>query len=213
MDSEYTASGHHVDYARKIRNEGNRDGMPSKSDVEAEVRKDELVHAEWKAVKAVCDSLELGTHHRVVHMVAKVLGFERLERELSTSYKDFKGFRAHHMESHEKPTIPEGYQGQLPEYAMMPSFSVNDRVRSLKADAFRKLHEQAWRGLRLSSMSIAPFGMSLAVVAVYKGEVFTNETWDAVFGDEKWSDRISEEKKNEYRNKLDERLSTIRGDR
>lgn len=44
MPDEYTASGHHSDYARRIQNEMNRDAMPSPAEIEQERKSYECEH-------------------------------------------------------------------------------------------------------------------------------------------------------------------------
>lgn len=210
MDGEYTASGHHVDYARQIQNEMNRDAMPSKEEIDAEAKKAEEVHAEWKAVEAVLDRLGESTSKQVVRTVAQALGYDKLANDLQYGPAKIKSFKATHLEPHEKPEIPDDYRGQLPEEAHMPPFAVNSRVRRLKAQAFMRLHTLEWQDLRVASKRINPFGANLAVAVVFDDEVYTNGTWDAVFDDEKWRNSFDEETREEYRDGLRERLDAIR---
>lgn len=198
--------------AQNIRNEQNRDAMPTKEEIEAEARRDEQIHAEWKAVEVLLDRIDAPKTAEVTGLVAKHLGYDRLANR-ALSYRGFDntggpGFQTRHEEAWEKPDTDD-----LPRQAQMrqhPPFDARhdmDRVRRLKQEAFLRLHRIDFDDFEIASKRIAPMGNNAAAAVRYDGELLTNETWDKVFGDDAWRDRFDEETKEKYRNRLRDALA------
>lgn len=199
--------------AQNIRNQQNRDGMPTQDEVKRQAQKSEQLHAEWKAVEVLLNRINEPANAEISGLVAKHLGFENL-RKKACSYGGFNntggaGFKTRHKEEWEKPD-PE----DLPKQARRrhhPPFNHHhdmERVRRLKQETFLVLQDVDMDGFEVASKRMAPFGNNMAAAVRYNGELLTNGVWKKVFDDDAWSDRFSERKIEEYREELQSQLET-----
>lgn len=202
--------------AQNIRNQQNHDAMPSGDEIERKTRKEERVHAQWKAVEALFDSMDTYAPDSAVAIVAGILNFDELARRadgysgLSTT--GGPDFRTRHEESWEKSDDwPPDHPQARPVQPFDEQKGIDvERVRRLKQEAFLEIQDVDPDDFAVASRRVAPFGNNTAVAVEYRGNLHTNDTWDKVFSDEKWSDRFDEDDMEKYRTRLEDELAKAR---
>lgn len=134
-----------TDGEREIWNEMQADAAPSKEEQEQMRKRTEELHAELKAVLALVDSLDAREHIDVVYAVADELGFSLVTSEIDpyldrwhAGRKRFGDLVSRHLEQHERPD-PEEFERQAPPEAYQPGIRNTQRVRELKAEAWKRL--------------------------------------------------------------------------
>ena len=217
-NSEYTASGHHKDYARKIQSEQNMDAMPSKAEMEAERRREERAHAEYKAATALLDRFGGGKSALAYWALADHLGFgalAKVARDASgrTSLTDWGSWKEHHEEPHEKPDPDDLH----PQARPVPPFVVNDRVRQNKARAFKRALEELNQieEIRTDRKIIMPMGGSKARAVVIehaseynrpnRRDLYRNGLWIKAMDEDNYSDRTKQSTIDDIRSELREK--------
>lgn len=201
--------------AENIRNQQNRDAMPTQEEIEQKAKKNERVHAQWKAVEVLLDRIGAPASAEVTAIVAGILGFDELEREAG-SYHGFDnpggpGFKTNHEESWEKPDEEEiPRQAQQRMHPPFDQFHDMERVRALKQQTFLRIQEEDFKDFTVAQRRIAPFGGKKAVAVEYKDTLHTNDVWKQVLDDDKWRDRHDEQTRQKYRERLAEELDDAR---
>lgn len=134
-----------TDGEREILNQMQADAAPSKEEQEQMRQQFLELHAELKAVQALVESLDERQHIDVFHAVAEAIGFDLVVDEIDpyldrwhAGRKRFSDLMQAHLEAHERPD-PEEFERQAPPEAYQLGPRNTQRVRELKAEAWKLL--------------------------------------------------------------------------
>jgi len=200
--------------AQNIRNEQNAAAAPSASEVGRMKQKHKHVHAQLKATLAICNHYDVPTDTFTVRVIANELDFSALASKARNA-SDWSGIKRGHEEPWERPDNPH------PRYSAIPGTKVDEKIRELKQQCFIKAQEaiDEITAIQVNTKILNPFCASRArVVKVEKGKqqqtlsdlsattVYKNKTYEKAMDNEKWSDRTSEERIEEYQDELREML-------
>lgn len=183
--------------ARSIRNEQNRDAAPSKEEIEAEKKKDEVVHAQWKVIESLIDEHDWPSNYLTVTKLAEWYGFTELSNirthQWESRGRHNVGFKTKHEEKSEREPIPEEAKehGQYVEHPPFDAFADMKRVSKLKSKYKEQADERGTPDVVDSvSKILNPFGASRATAVSIGGTIHHNDTWQKAMDRDNWSDRF-----------------------
>ena len=188
--------------AQSIRNEQNRDAMPSKSEQKRMHERQKVLHAQYKACEAFLNHYDQSTSKFHFMCASKIMNFDDLYNHAKSGVHDFSSFQTAREEPHERN--PERERRMRKGKPM----EVTEEVRQLKNETFRVVQQaiDEVESINSNQKILNPFGGQKAyVVAVnfkrgtHRGNisetrVFTNGTFERAMDRSQWNqDRFEDD--------------------